>query len=200
MSINYEFSQLKRPIQTLPENAVCGDETIIIDTPEHLFCAIFDGAGHGQCAFNISQQASAIIHRLAIKFSIEDVILKLHDELRGTIGGVVAICELEKKTQICTLSAVGNISTKIFPSKEQSLLNYGGVLGYEIIKPKIYTLKLSPGDVVVLHSDGVSTNFNADEIPDFYNLSAEKISRILIDYFSKALDDASVIVLKVHHG
>lgn len=200
MNVKYEIAQLKRPIQTLPENSVCGDETILLENSEYIFLAVFDGAGHGQSAFNISQKAKNIIQRLAFTTALEDLINNLHNELRGTIGGVVAICKINKDTSICTCSAVGNISIKIFPPQEKMLMSYGGILGYEITKPKINTRKLSPGDIIILHSDGINTNFNADEIIDFYNLSAKQLSGILIDYFSKTLDDASVIIVKVQHG
>ncbi len=49
----------------------------------------------------------------------------------------------------------------------------------------------------MLYSDGVNDGFDINDYPDFFSLSAYDIARITIDYFSKALDDAACIVLKV---
>lgn len=198
MTYKYEFAQHKRPIQTLPDNGVCGDQTLVVENDEHILLAIFDGAGHGPSAYNISKQAEKIIKNLAFSFSLEQIIERLHSELTGSIGGVVAICQLEKQSALCTCLGVGNISIKVFPPKPESVMIRGGVLGYEITRPKINHFKLDPGEIIVLMSDGINENFKADEIPDFYSLSANQICCILIDYFSKTLDDASVISLKVH--
>ena len=198
MTDKYEYAQLKRPIQTLPSNAVCGDQTLIIENDTYILLAVFDGAGHGPSANNISRQAENIIKNLAFKFPLEQIIERLHSDLTGTIGGVVAICQIEKQTAFCTCLGVGNIYIKAFPAKPDRIIIRGGVLGYEITRPKINHFTLAPGEIIVLMSDGIQENFHTDDIPDFYTLSAGQICSILIDYFSKTLDDASVIALKVH--
>ena len=57
--------------------------------------------------------------------------------------------------------------------------------------------QINPGEVLILYSDGVRSQLNRDEFPAFFELSAYDIARITIDYFSKTLDDASCIVVKV---
>ena len=51
----------------------------------------------------------------------------------------------------------------------------------------------------MLYSDGVNDHFEPDDFPDFFTLSAYDIARITIDYFSKILDDAAIIAVKVNN-
>ena len=194
--LKFDVASLKRAIQTLPESSLCGDQTLVVDKPAYLFLALCDGAGHGPLACN----ASTKVCRYLQEHTEQDlsVLLKeLHVILKGSVGGVAILCRIDKATGTMQYSGIGNAGMRLFLPKSKNLVVQDGVLGYEITKPKTQEFKLEPGYVLMLYSDGVKNHIDAEEFAGFFELSAYNIARITIDYFSKTLDDASCIVVKV---
>ena len=194
--LNIDVAELKRPIQTLPETGFCGDATLIIDAPTTLFLALFDGAGHGYSANKTADIAIRFLKQESGQ-DLTDLLLSLHQVLKGTPGGVAGLCRIDKNTGQMDCTGIGDVTIRMFTPESRRFVIRGGVLGDEIINPKVYQTQLSPGYVLMLYSDGVDDRVKLDDFPDFFTLSAYDIARITIDYFSKILDDASVIVLKV---
>ncbi len=196
--LKMEVAELKRPIQTLPESGFCGDATLIVEDPSNIFLALFDGAGHGYSAHKAADIAMQLINE-DVDQELCSLLLSLHQGLKGTSGGVAGLCRIVKKTGQLTCTGIGDISIRLFKPESTRIVTRGGVLGDEIVQPKLYQMQLKRGDVLMLYSDGIHDNFKIDDFPDFFALSAYEIARITIDYHSKILDDASVIVLKVNN-
>ncbi|MCH9756672.1 MAG: SpoIIE family protein phosphatase [Gammaproteobacteria bacterium] len=194
----FDIAALKRPIQTMPKGSACGDQTLILDEADTLFFAVFDGAGHGLPACRIAKKACVYLAAHADK-DLVTLLEELHESLKKTVGGVIGLCRFYKQTGVLQYSGIGNITARLFTPKSQYLLARDGVLGHEMLEPRLTELTLVPGQILILYSDGVKAHFDVNEFPDFFELSAYDISRILIDYVSKTLDDASCIVLKVNH-
>ena len=196
--LKLDVAELKRPIQTLPETGFCGDATLIIQAPTALFLALFDAAGHGYSA----DKTAGIAMRFLKEESTQDLtelLFSLHQVLKGTPGGVVGLCRIDMNTGRGECTGIGDVTIRMFSPESRRVVIRGGVLGDEMINPKIYPMQLAPGNVLMLYSDGVNDRLKPDDFPDFFTLSAYDIARISIDYFSKTLDDASIIVLKVEH-
>lgn len=194
--ISLELAELKRPIQTMPEHSICGDATFIEETPSYTFLALFDGAGHGYSAYKAAEIAMHFLQQCHTTDLTADL-LSLHEVLKGTVGGVAGLCHIEKKTAILTCTGIGNVRIRLFTPDSMDFLIRGGVLGQEISPPKLIQTPLKRGNILMLYSDGVDRVFEINQFPNFFELSAQDIARITIDYHSKILDDASVIVGKV---
>ena len=196
--LTFEVATLKRAIQTLPEEAVCGDVSLVVEEDETLLLALFDGAGHGPMAFRAAKQGSEYLKQHTEQ-DLEEALQALNLLLRGTSGAVASMCRIHKETGLLTYSGIGNVSMRLFSPESRHLVTRDGMLGHQMPSPKQNTLQLHPGNIFMLYSDGVKEHFDAEAFPDFFALSAQDIARIIIDYFSKTLDDASCIVVKVHH-
>ncbi|MDF1757963.1 MAG: SpoIIE family protein phosphatase [Legionellaceae bacterium] len=192
----YDISSLKRPIQTEPEGSCCGDGTMVIEDENTIFLALFDGAGHGFPAHIVKQQALSFLKEHASN-SLDEALKLLHENLKGSRGGVAGLCRINKLTGESEYTGIGNTMARICRPEIQRFINRGGILGYEITNPVISYFTIEPNNILFLYSDGVEDHFEMSTIPDLSTRSAEEISRIIIDYFSKAFDDASVIVVKV---
>ena len=197
--LKLDVAEISRPIQTESQDSLNGDVTLIIDGPSSLFLALVDGAGHGYSAHKVAQMAINILAEEINHHSLCDLLLLLHQSLKGTVGGVACLSRIDKETGLLTCAGIGNNTLRLFKPESRRLVTLGGVLGYEIANPKLHEVQLNPGNVLMMHSDGILNQFESDDFPDFATLSAEKIARMTIDYFSKPLDDASIIVLKVRN-
>lgn len=198
LTLKMEVAELKRPIQTMSEADFCGDATFIRESETSVFMAIFDGAGHGYSAHKNADIAMQLIKKNTEQ-ELCPLLLDLHQALKGTGGGVAGLCRVNKNTGQLSCAGIGNISVRLFKPESLRIVMRGGVLGYEMVQPKLYQHQLKSGDVLMLYSDGVSNSFKTDDFPQFFTLRADEIARITIDYFSKILDDAAVIVLKVNN-
>jgi serine/threonine protein phosphatase PrpC len=70
------------------------------------------------------------------------------------------------------------------------------VIGYQIRTPKEKIMKISVGDILVLHTDGISSNFDVSDYPEIINDGAKTIANNLIKKFGKNDDDATCIVVR----
>jgi phosphoserine phosphatase RsbX len=192
----FDVASLKRAIQTLPEGSLCGDQTLVVEKKEYLFFALFDGAGHGPMACNAATRACRYLKEETER-DLSVLLDELHELLKGTVGGVGSLCRINKATGVMQYSGIGNAVTRLFLPESKNLVMRDGVLGHEIARPQMSEFVVEPGHVVMLYSDGIRDHFDTAEFPDFFELSASDIARITIDYFSKTLDDASCIVVKV---
>jgi phosphoserine phosphatase RsbX len=196
--LKLDIAELKRPIQTLPENAACGDKTFVLENENYVLLALIDGAGHGPIASRASDAAVDFLIEQPIEQDLCETLSALHEELRNSRGAVADLCRIDKRTGVVSYSGIGNVTSRIFkPEGDVSFFPRNGMLGYEILPPKAHQKQINPGEVLILYSDGVRSQLNRDEFPAFFELSAYDIARITIDYFSKTLDDASCIVVKV---
>lgn len=193
----WDIASLKRPIQTLTERGFCGDATLIIENPSTLFIALFDGAGHGYKAAKVAEKAMQFLENASGQ-ELCTLMVSLHQVLKATPGGVVGVCRIDKKSGQLRCTGIGNVVIRLFNPESYHVIVRGGVLGHEIVEPKEYTTRLNPGNILMLYSDGIIDHFQPADFPRFGELSAMEIARITLDYFSKTLDDAAVIVLKVN--
>lgn len=193
--LDFEIAELTRLIQTEPNDGVCGDATLLLETPDTIFVALFDGAGHGKPAHQVACGAIEYL-RANHNRELPELLLSLHRYLHGTRGGVAGLCRIDRETGTAEYAGIGNMMARLLFPTPQRLNNRGGILGYEIVNPKLESFTLVVGSVLILYSDGVSDHFEPVEAVNFEAQTAEQMAHTLIRHFSKPHDDASVIVIK----
>lgn len=175
---------------------VCGDTGLIKRTPEGAFFALIDGLGHGPEADEIARQARAYLEYAYRKASLVDVIQGLHQNLGKTRGAVAALCRINTASGELNYVGVGNISAKLYAPNPITFVPREGIVGYIMSSPREETLILSPGMVLVLHSDGLPAHVDLSEALATER-SARAIARNLLRDYGKDDDDGSCIVVKV---
>ena len=179
-----------------PLEAVNGDQAFLTRRENSVFFGIIDGAGHGKEANDIAVDACAFLKRnscLELTVLMQD----LHAHLKGGRGGVAIIGRIDLNNARLSCVGVGNIEMRMFGSQTKRFVLTAGVLGYDIRTPKTQDLSVQAGDVLVLHSDGISSFFDLQDYPSLPWDSPDKIASTLIDDFGKRNDDATALVIRI---
>ena len=175
---------------------VNGDTAFVHGDPESLFLGIIDGAGHGPEAHAIAKRARIFLES-NVNSTLHTLMADLHNELRGTRGGVAIIGTLDVDNLLLRYVGVGNIVLKIFGAEPKRALTQQGILGYNIITPVEKNLQLTRGDVLVMQSDGISSHIDISDYPQILRDDAKTIAKTLVRQFAKSDDDATCLVLRV---
>ena len=177
--------------------SVNGDGVYISQNEKHLFVGIFDGAGHGKEA-NIITQTGLDFLNINKTMTLPDLMSGLHKNLSGTRGGVAIIGKLDYESLKFCFVGSGNIFLRKFGNVSKRELTQDGVIGYHIRTPQEKNIQMASGDILVLHTDGISSHFNENDYPEILRDDAKTIANNLINKFGKTNnDDATCVVIRI---
>lgn len=183
---------------TLPGQAECGDMQLVCDSVEGALIAVVDGLGHGEEAAAAAQAAVRSLGRNANE-SVISILKHCHEDLRHTRGVVLTVASFNSRDETMTWLGVGNVDGQLFhtepgaePTSEAILLR-GGVVGYNLPKLAASLISITPGDTVILTTDGVQNGYHLDLN---LNESPQKIADNILARSAKGTDDALVLVAK----
>ncbi len=178
---------------------ISGDLGLVIERPEGVFVAIIDVLGHGPSANTTARQIELLLTQPDLDVrDVTSVLRALHHALLDKRGCAAGLAWCDRATGKLRYTAVGNTAARCFPAvgKEVRLLSRDGTLGAAVPTPREESLTLSPGDVLVLYTDGVSDSFKLSDYPLLRGDSAEVVARTLVQRFGKTHDDATAICLR----
>jgi phosphoserine phosphatase RsbX len=175
----------------------CGDVAVVVVRTDGALIAGIDGVGHGPEAARAAHAAAAVV-REAAGHDLVRLMLRCHEALRATRGAAISLAFVSTRGQSMTWLGVGNVEGRVLsrePSRriKASLALGRGVLGHELPAVRIATLKVRPGDVLILATDGVDAGF-ADSL-DISGSTRAITERILADHWKPA-DDALVVAVR----
>lgn len=173
----------------------CGDIGFAHQDDNSCFLALIDVLGHGAEAHQVGLRAIEYLQNNYGK-QISDILVGLHEHIRGSRGAVVAIVYLDIETGKLTYTGIGNITIRILGVRATRMVLKDGIVGYGEIKPKTQELSLLPGDILLMHSDGLKEHFDVYECQDLLTESVEDIANGLINRYGLRNDDSSCVVLK----
>jgi len=188
-----DYHVIKRSLSGADDE--CGDTGLVREHDNQCFMALIDALGHGKEAFDVAVLAERYL-AAHYKDDLTALLKGLHGNLQGTRGAVAAACRLNRNTGILKYSGVGNISIKLFGSKTKRLITREGILGYMIPSPTESQVKLYPGDIFLMSSDGIREHFDLIDYPEILMGNARDISAAFIETLGKTNDDASCIALR----
>jgi phosphoserine phosphatase RsbX len=175
-----------------------GDLHLVRTLPGGALVAVVDGLGHGEEA---AAAAKAAVHTLE-RFAHEPLLSLLqrcHDALIGTRGVVLSLAAFDATRDSMTWLGVGNVEGVLQHadwsdrSARVDLITRGGIVGHELPAVQAAVVPVSPGDTLVLATDGVRNEFAADislrEPP-------QKQADQILDRFGRGTDDALVLVAR----
>ena len=175
---------------------VSGDAVVIEEREGFVFAALIDALGHGPGAHRVAVQAAAYLKE-SWTSDILATLQGLHDALRGTEGAAAGLCVLEVATSTVRYAGVGNTVIRSFGSREERLYSAAGTLGHQMRTPKEQRLAVTPGDVLMLYSDGVKERFELEDYPQLRYQKSRTIAKTIVDRFGKDHDDAGCVVMRV---
>ena len=179
-----------------PGERVCGDAWSAQHDLERTTIVLADGLGHGPGA---SEAAGAAItafqchHTLALVELIE----RIHGALRPTRGAAVAVVRIVPDEGIVTFAGVGNVVGVVLNgSSVRRMVSHNGTLGHAMRRVQEFTYPWSERSLLVLHSDGLGTQWNLEAYPGLAARHPALIGGVLYRDFSRKRDDVTVVVAK----
>jgi anti-sigma regulatory factor (Ser/Thr protein kinase) len=179
-----------------PGERVCGDGWCSHQTPERTLILLADGLGHGFGASEASQEAIATFKQRS-DLGPGEILSYVHDALRKTRGAVAAIAEIRPNDNSLVYSGVGNVSGVVLNGdNSRSLVSHNGTLGITAPRIQEFRSTLSPGEVLILHSDGIQSKWDLSPYRGLLARHPAVIGGALLRDFRRQRDDASVVVVK----
>jgi anti-sigma regulatory factor (Ser/Thr protein kinase) len=208
----FSFGALSLPIASEDSN---GDGWAIAADRAGVALMSIDGLGHGELA---AQAAKAAIECMAMgPFRQPGAQIEAcHTALRATRGAAMAVAQLayprmEGELPQLRFAGIGNIAACLIDpddgtgtgsqgGKRRQMISHNGIVGHNMRKVQQFELPCPAGCLLVMHSDGLSTQWDLNAYPGLASSHPLVIAAVLLRDFGRARDDASVLVLRYHGG
>lgn len=174
----------------------CGDGWAVREQPGGLDLLVCDGLGHGPIAAEATDMALTIFDE---KSDLDSAALleRMHGALRSTRGAAVLAARLDTGANTLTCAGIGNIAGFVMTQpKPRGLVSMNGIIGHQLHKVKEFAYDCATNDVLILHSDGITTHWKLDEFPGLLTRPASIIAGVLYKHFKRGKDDATVVVAR----
>jgi negative regulator of sigma-B (phosphoserine phosphatase) len=184
-----------------PNERESGDRHVFHHCREGILIAAVDGAGHGAEAAAAARVAAATLEAHAHESPIT-LLLRCHEDLKGTRGAVVTTAFVHLRDRTLTWAGIGNVEAMLIHDGNNGappdrLLLRNGVLGYRLPSIRAEVLPLAPLDTLVIATDGIAPEFGdgllLDDDPQVI------ADRLLADHY-QGTDDALVVVARYLGG
>jgi anti-sigma regulatory factor (Ser/Thr protein kinase) len=179
-----------------PGELVCGDAWAMDTQNGRQTIMVADGLGHGAAAADASRQAVRVFSATP-KDDLPRLIQALHGGLRATRGAAVAVAVLDRGRNEMRFIGVGNISgTIVSSSGTKSMVSHNGTVGAEVRRSQEFTYSWPADGILVLHSDGLSTQWHIEKHPGLFQRRSSVIAGVLHRDHRRIRDDATVLVVR----
>lgn len=186
-----EVVKIEIAVESFPLDELYGGDAYIVKKIQgKVLIAVVDGLGHGEMASSAAELAIKTIKGID-SFSLADILEKTHRALGNSVGVVIGLALIDRDHQTITFSGVGNIVIRLIGNKETLMLLPKGILGYNFEKKMLKEIFLDPGDILVMHTDGIR---NIYETSRFVLEKPKKIACTLVCHYRVPNDDALVLV------
>jgi anti-sigma regulatory factor (Ser/Thr protein kinase) len=157
---------------------------------------VADGLGHGPAAAIASLEAARIFQDNRYR-SPQTIIEAAHGALRSTRGAVLAIAEIDFDQMSVRFAGIGNIAGRIFsPTGHRNLVSNNGTVGHEVRKIQEFTYPWPANGLLIMHSDGLGTQWQLDSYPGLNLKHPSLIAGTLYRDFNRERDDVTVLAVK----
>ncbi len=172
----------------------CGDSYAVEHLDGRTLLLVVDGLGHGVTAADAAREAVKVFRNRRASAPAE-IIQALHEGLRGTRGAVAAVAAVDHSRRQVRYAGAGNISASVLtPGASQNMVSHNGTLGHEVRKVQEFTYDWPRGATLVMHSDGLSSQWRPDKYAGLLARHPSLIAGILYRDFKRTRDDVTVLV------
>jgi phosphoserine phosphatase RsbX len=179
-----------------------GDQYVVAPVPSGVLLAVVDGLGHGAEAELAAETAIGVLREHAHEPVIA-VLNRCHRRLLTTRGVVLSMALFNAADGTMIWLGVGNVEGILLRAdpmarpRRESLLLRAGVVGAQLPPLQGAILSVSPGDTLILATDGVRSDFGRDVLAgDQLQKTADRI----LSQHGKGTDDALVLVARYLGG
>ena len=159
---------------------------------------VVDGLGHGPQAAEAAAEAMRIFEQKSAIAPVE-LIEEVHLALRATRGAAVAVASIDTERDVLRYAGVGNIVASLVTpgSARQSLASHNGTAGHAMRRLQEFTYPVRPGATLVMHSDGLGTQWNPQTYTGVWGRDPALAAGALYRDFTRGRDDATIVVAQI---
>lgn len=193
----YEVVQVGAVSVPKAEEQVCGDSLAVLVSGTNISAMVVDGLGHGVMANAAAEEARRLFSAGFMPSPVAAV-QKIHAGLRATRGAAVGIVTADLAANKAVFCGIGNIAGLAAAGGNiRRFVSMNGIAGHTAgtLREFVYPCD-GAGLVIVLHSDGVSTNWSLDRYHGLAARHPSLIAAVLLRDWGRRRDDATVLVLK----
>ncbi|AUX42942.1 phosphoserine phosphatase [Sorangium cellulosum] len=169
---------------------VAGDEVVVVRQSPWVLIGLADGLGHGPHAAEAASAFCRYVEEHA-SMPLEELLTAAGEQLSSTRGAAAALVRIDESAGELEFSGVGNIAMKAMSRTAMPIFCSAGILGRRVRRLRSFRFPMSPGDVVVLHSDGIASGF---DLTSFRDLDPQEMARRIVEAHKKSFDDATCVV------
>lgn len=180
------------------EGGRSGDVAVVAPFERGVLLAVIDGLGHGPEAAHAAESAALILKRHP-DGAIADLIARCHEGLRKTRGAVMTVASLDARSSTIAWGGVGNVDAVLLRSRPRPGSSSdaapvrGGVVGDRIPPLKVSDVPISPGDLIVLVSDGIQSGFTRSVD---HESTPQEVAERIFERHARTYDDSLVLVAR----
>jgi phosphoserine phosphatase RsbX len=184
------------------DQQVSGDGYVVQCLHQGAVVAVMDGLGHGMEAATAAKIAAACVTAFPGESPLA-LMRRCHEQLKDTRGVVMTMAFFDRQDRTLTWVAVGNVDAVLFHRAgdgtviSERILLRSGLLGHNLPALRASVLPLSPGDCLIVATDGIRPEFA--ECPIFDGHPQQLADRVLRQ-FRTGTDDALVVVVRYLGG
>lgn len=176
----------------------CGDAWALQTRQGEPRMALADGLGHGPIAAEASAAALSFFEQSAYA-RLEDLMTAMHQRMRHTRGAAVAIMELGQNE--VRFVGVGNIAGAVVSEDTtRNMVSHNGTVGHHLHRLHEFVYPWQRGALLVLHSDGLTSQWRLDKYPGLVTRHPSLIAGVLYRDFCRGRDDVTVVVVRHEAG
>ena len=183
-----EIATIHRPIHG---ERVCGDVSLV-HRGETTLVALADGLGHGPQAAEAAQAFCDFLAQHPDE-PMEYLLRSASSAVSGTRGLAGGVLRFDERTHQVEFAGVGNIEVNAVSQSPIRPVCSPGIIGRPIRVIKPYQFAVVPGDLLVMHSDGLSSRM---DLASLRTLAPAALAEKLLELYGKRHDDASCVVVR----
>jgi anti-sigma regulatory factor (Ser/Thr protein kinase) len=176
---------------------VCGDAygvRAVGDLGQVMLC---DGLGHGPLA-EIAARAAVTAFLEAPPVGPAAVLEHMHRALGGTRGAAALVAELDAEGGVVRCAGLGNIAATVLShGGTRAVVSLPGIVGHQRRAVRQFDYPMDRDAMLVMHSDGVSTRWDARSLPGMLACSPTVAAASVLRTAGVRRDDASVLVARL---
>lgn len=186
-----DHAVVQQPVQG---ESTSGDACLVLESPDQVLVAVIDGLGHGKDAHEAAQAALACI-RANENCPLDTLLTCCHEALRHTRGAVIAVARIDRRQHRLVHAGIGNIETRIIGAQRSyHPVSINGIAGHTLRKIRCETFPFEPGDLLVMHSDGISDRFDLSALARERDL--QLLASQLVHAHGRHHDDQLLLILR----
>ena len=172
----------------------CGDAWAAELRDGRLAVAMVDGLGHGPLASDAGLAGLAGWARGGS--DVTQAIQAAHAALRPTRGAAMLAIVIDPIAGEVRCCGVGNIAGTVLSEPQRRMVSHNGICGHSMSRTQAFTYPCAAGTLVVLHSDGLHTQWKLDHQPGLASRHPSIIAAVLWREFSRGRDDVTVVAVR----